>query len=270
MLLSFMRQDRAYLTIMRWPQGFDEARRTDALASLLSVDRYRARELARRTPPAMYARMTLNGAEEAARQLRGWGAAAASVPGEALVSRLDPPKVKSLSVLDPGLEAVTVEVWQGATQEVRFDQIVALVRAHPRTLGGGNGGDFGVQALHQMQGTWQAQDWDQGHSRRGRVEIVEVLDIHTRDERQLRILGGKCSYECLGKDRADSVRDNIDALAGRLSAASGVAVDRGFGQVMFLAEFARDFADSAHWRDLTGFSIYSAWLGYVSARGETR
>lgn len=261
-----MRQDRAYLSILHWPPAFDEAKRIDAFTKLLALDHYRAKELARRTSPAMYARMTLTGADEAARQLRDWGVQAAAVAGEALLPRLEPPTVKSFSSLEPGLEVLAIEAWYAPTQEVRLDQIVALVRGHARAPKAGNGGDFRVQALHQLQGTWQAQDWDQGPSRRARLEVVEVLDIHSRDERHWRILGGRCSYDCLGGDRADTGRENIDALAGRLAAAAAIPVDRGFEHAMFLAEFARDFADAINWRDLTGFSIYSAWLGYMAAR----
>jgi len=264
-----MRQDRAYLSIMSWPPAFDQTKREDALATLPSIDRYKAKELSRRSVPAMCARLTLAAADEIVRQLRAWGVDAIAVPGDELVPRLNPPMVKAITCVDPMLEDLTAELWHGPPTELHATQIVALVRGHARTPKAGSGGDLAVQ-MHQLQGTWQAQDWNQGPTRRARLEVVEVLDIHMKNEQQLRILGGKYSCECLGQEKAKTIRENVDAMTGRLSEVAKINADRGFEHAMFLAEFARDFADGSNWRDLTGFSIYSAWLGYVAARTSNR
>lgn len=263
-----MDADRCYLSVLSWPPTFDEPRRMDAIESVLHVDRYRARELARRSTPAIFARCGSRHAGRAEEQLRAWGVSATALSGQDLASRMDAVLVKGLSRPDPDTGLVEVTPRIGGTDQLNPRQIVALVRGHARQSRTSHHGDLGVHALHQLHGTFEAETWDQGSTRRGSLQVVEVLDIHVGDGRHFRVIGDQCSFEALGPDRCESVARNLDLLAGLLvEAAPGVALDREFDQTRHLAEFVQDFVSGdSGTRGLGAFSVYSAWRGALALR----
>ncbi|MFN0134413.1 MAG: hypothetical protein ACKVW3_18010 [Phycisphaerales bacterium] len=264
-----MSVDRSYLSIVSWPASFDHARRADALESCLSVDRYRAKELSRRGTPAMFGRLPSDQCEKVAAQLREWGAVAVAVSGRTIGESLEPMRVKSLAMPAGPSMAWGLVPWRGEARGLDATRIAALVRAHVRANVGGGEGDFGVQGLHQLHGTFGAEAWDQGHSRRGRVEVIEVLDIHTIDGEHFRVAGDKFGFDGAVAKVADTARENMDALAAALAGPGRVGIDVGFESARFLAEFARDFVPG-DWRDVGGFSVYSSWAGHIAMATRAR
>ncbi len=254
--------ERVYFAVMAWPPSFDEARRVDALERALGVDRFRARELAKRRVPAIFTRLPPEKAEPVERQFAEWGCAVRGIMASELRPRLEPPLVQTIEITDDGC---VITPWRGEPRTVAAREIMLLVRGHVRSGKTKRDGDFGVQALHQLQGTLGARDWDQGPARRGSLEVHEVLDIHLRDTEHLRVLDSRFGFECLPA-KAGSARENMDQLAGLLSSLSHAPVDRDFEHAHYLAEFTADFAAQSDWRGPQGFSLYSAWLGSIRAR----
>lgn len=252
-----MHPDRAYFSIEAWPESFDEARRTDAMRTLLTVELFRAKELARRSVPAMMARTTISLGDQAARQFREWGGSAASISGTDIAALQTPLYARTASEVGPEFEFA---LWRGDPLRIDPAKITALVRAHPRVRKGHVEADFGVHALHQLHGTLGAEAWSQGHTGRSQVQIGEVLDIHTLGGIHLRLAGERFGFEVLGDRRADTDRENLDLLAAVLIAkAPGRSIDLGFENARFLGEFARDFGITGDWKSAGGFAVYSAW-----------
>lgn len=263
-----MDADRCYLSVLAWPPNFDESRRMDAIESVLHVERFKARELARRSTPAIFARCGSRHAGRAEEQLREWGVAATSIAGKDLARRLSPVLVKCLSRPDPETGLIDVTPRIGGSAALNPCHITGLVRGHVRQARASHHGDLGVHALHQLHGTLGAEAWDQGPTRRPGLHIIEVLDIHMGDGRHYRVIGDQCSFELLGPNRTEAVSRNMDLLAGVLAGlAPGVPVDRGFDHTRHLAEFVHDFVSGdAGTRGLGAFSVYSAWVGALALR----
>lgn len=253
-----MSAERAYVSVVRWPEGWDESRRTDVIEKTMGVDRYRARDWARRGAPAMLMRCELDRGEKIAEALRALGVGTVAVHTSALAAGLKAQTLRTVARRDGAYELTPLK---GPPVELPFSRILALVRGHLRCKGAGDTGDFGVQALHQLHGTFSAQDWDQGVSAHGRLHVVEVLDVHDTDDHQWRIIGGRCTFSDLPGPGAISAREAVDHAAHTLSAdAGGLLVDQGFDRALFVASFLPDFHVNGDWRSSGGFSIYSAWV----------
>lgn len=258
-----MTPNRAYLSVEAWPLAWDEPRRVDAIRTLLSTDAFRAKELARRAVPAILARVSVEHGEKAAREMTSWGALAACIPGPRIEAMLEPAMAKSFTRPSALFE---FETWKGPSVCVDPSRISAIVRAHARVRKGKPDGDFGVEGLHQLHGTLGAEAWDQGPTRRARLHVVELLDIHTIDDRHVRISGDKCGFDALGPAHAGTSRENVDALTALLAdVAGGLTVDAGFEQARFLGEFSADFGATADHKSIESFSVYSAWRACMAA-----
>lgn len=268
---------RSYITVVAWPPAMTEAMRIDSLTAMLGIDRVRSRGLARRQVPAILARDERDHAERVALELRTMGVAAVAVPGPALAEHMNPTLIRSIERLDDGGLQLTFS--KGNPEVLDPRRLLCLVRGHARSADGIQGKDFGVGALHQLQGTLSARDWDQGHSARARVAMVEVLDLHTIDGPHWRMVGGHCridhSWGRFGGHEADTPRELLDAVAETLAKRPGAGsvaakVDREFDHAQFLVEFTPDFGIAGDWRSLRGFSLYSAWVRHWTMAMLTR
>ncbi|MBL9031777.1 MAG: hypothetical protein JNM80_08725 [Phycisphaerae bacterium] len=257
-----MPADRAYLSIVAWPPAFDQPRRADALARCLGLDRYRSNELARRATPAIFARLPMDHCAKVAEQIRDWGGTAVPVLGTHIQAALDPIRLKSAAKA-PDSSLWVAQPWRGDAITFDASRITALLRAHVRAPKSTGEGDFAVQGLHQLHGTLSAADWDQGHSRRARLEVVELLDLHTLDGHHLRVIADKFSFDAALPSLAGTSRENTDALAAGFAAPARVEVNTGFETARFLAEYAPDFVEG-DWRALGGFSVFSAWFAQIA------
>lgn len=259
-----MIEDRAYLTIEYWPQGFSQEQRAVVLRQFLNLDPARAQALVRRRAPAIYARLALGRCARVAQELIAAGIPAVSVPGAAIAAHMNPWTARAVSL--GADDRLTVERWRDGSDRFPAQSIILLTRAHCREIKrDGHPGDFGVQALHQLHGTVSADDWNQGPTARRGMRVVEALDIHTIEGPHWRFVGGRFTGTLPGMDGEPTTISRIDELAGVLSKlAGGREVDRGFETSRFLAEFAPDFGVGGDWRSAAGFGVYSAWRRYLA------
>ncbi len=265
-----MVEQRSYVTILEWPADLDASQRSDVVRQFLGVDAHRARELSRRSAPGMFLRAPADRAARIAHELREAGIPAQAVPGHAIVTHAEAWLARSISV-DPAGGGVSICCRRAEGEVAERDvacsakSIVLLVRAACRERGAGAGGDFGVEALHQLQGTFSAEDWSQGHAARGRMRVVEALDVHTLEGPHWRFLGGRFTSNLGGSGGESTPRAHLDALASWLAhEAGGLEVDTGFAGARFLSEFAPDFGVRGDWRTLAGFGVYSAWRRHLT------
>jgi hypothetical protein len=267
-------QGRSFITILGWPTGAAAPLREEIVRSFLGVDGHRARELARRPMPAIVARAPAGRGERIAAELTDAGVPSVAVPGDAIAAHAK--AWLACAIGSAGGEGrLTVERCPNGREDkelsVEFPSksIILMVRGACRDKVTAPGGDFGVEALHQLHGTFSAEDWSQGHAARGRLRVVEALDVHTLEGTHWRFLGGRFACGLPGVQGGDpTARGQIDRLAAALERESGgPPIDRSFAAAGFLAEFAPDFGVRGDWRSLAGFGVYSAWRRYLAMHG---
>ncbi|MFN0132246.1 MAG: hypothetical protein ACKVW3_06910 [Phycisphaerales bacterium] len=206
-------------------------------------------------------------------ELTGAGVQAIAVPGSAIAAHADPWLARAIAHR-PAEGRLTVTRWRNGRDDrdlsVEFSarSILLLARGVCRDKASTPvGGDFGVEALHQLHGTFSAEDWSQGHTGRGLLRVVEALDVHTLEGPHWRFLGGRFTGGAPGSGNEPTAREQIDTLAVWLAHESGgQEIDRSFAQARFLAEFAPDFGVRGDWRSLAGFGVYSAWRRHLAMR----
>lgn len=264
-----MRRDRAYLSIVSWPPGLDEARRRDICQKYLGADQFRAREWARRAVPAIFKRDSIEHASRAAGELRDAGVQALATPA-ALLGPRDGECRDAEWIERRGDGERYVAAFKrgggGAAAEFSPRQAIALVRAHVREPSRSAGQGESGAASHQMQGTLSAHAWVENRVARAGVSVVEVLEIATREGVRVRIQGGRCGLRGFDQPATPSARAALDALAEqvRRDAANGVDIDTGFESARFVAEFAPDFDVQGDWRSMDGFDVYSNWMYQIA------
>lgn len=253
-----MAVERSYVSILSWPAELDEARRIDALKSSLGIDPFRAKELTRRATPTIAARASHEAAAKARDTLAAIGIGVAIVPGGCILKASDPPRLRLLTGPDEHGN-YRAEFHRGEPVSVDPRTVMLLVRAHVRGDARPHAGEaLGPHHSHALR----AIDRDSGL---GKLLVQELLDIHLTSGAHYRLCAEKFAFDCLGSARAATPRENTDALTKKLAAESGAPVAAGFDQARFLAEFVHDFAPHADPRGPVAFSVYSAWLGIVTA-----
>jgi hypothetical protein len=121
-----------------------------------------------------------------------------------------------------------------------------------------------VQALHQLQGTFSAEDWSQGHTGRRGLQVFDVLDLMTTIGDHWRVIGGRCTIEGVPGCDGRTSHEVIDEVAACIVKDAGqLRTDAGFEHARFMADFAPDFGVTGDWRSLGGFDMYAAWLRHL-------
>jgi hypothetical protein len=259
--------EREYVSIVEWPAGCGDALRMGAFTEVLGADAFQAKEWMRRTLPSVFSRETSARAAEVVADLRSRGIIAVCVPMLAIKARLEPPLLRQLTRVKAG-SAYEFGLGRAGLSTLEAKHIVLVVRGHLRNVPGHDEGELGVQALHQLQGTLSAEDWDQGHTARRRLRLVEVVDIHSAAGGQWRIIGGRCAIAGVPDGEPATTRAGLDHLVAQITRDNPrVIVDNRFEHATFTAEIAPDFGVTGDWRSLGGFSVYSAWLRELETAG---
>lgn len=269
--------DRAYLTIARWPEGFDEARRVETLVGATDLEPATARLAVRRETP-MIAQFVSTIDRAPILDFLGRHGIVALAPTRADLDRLpDPIAAKRLAeAIGSDGALYMVEPWHGESEGLRTRDIRLLVRgsirashttiqadpnaAHDAARGYIIGGVPGALARRM------ADDSDRVE-RTTQVRSTELLDIYTNDRRRFRISTDKFNFDVLGAQRSYTGRRNLDALAARLVERSpGARFDEGFagfhppGDTRAQPQHTGGDGIMRSRGDLASFDFYSRWF----------
>ncbi len=265
-------RDRAYISIVQWPQGFSKEHRVRALMDALGIDIYDASLRAVPEPPQVYARVEADLAANVLARFRAHKVTAFAVTHSSLRAQPAPVLVKRLVPAMGAAEPMyMVEPWRGEPQGLRMADVFLIVRA----------------ALNQSKHTYDARPsvafgWKIAApeyaliksaidgplvERTTTLKFTYIIDVYMNDGRRFRFNSDRISYDVLGNDRSYTDRENSDRLALRLATEAPQAlIDVGFERFRVPAEFSRDMVSVfssrvTYQRDQTAvFDFYSVWM----------
>lgn len=219
--------DRAFLTIIRWPDGLDRHARALLLARASGIDEVTLRVRIGQSPPAILGSIPRERAVAAARAVRAAGGDAFA-PAMADIEALGE-SIKIRRLLPAG-GSFRAELWNGNSVHLDGSAIEVIIRARlsetkvapqPSTLvstttdslmnpylgtgwalGGGYGLALGFAASYS----------DLAPAAEKRSRLSEKLDIHLNSRTVLQVDGDKFGFEVLGLNKGLTDSINIDRL----------------------------------------------------------
>ena len=271
--------ERAYLSIIEWPEASDEDWRADALATV-GIDTHQARLAVRQAAPMVVA--LINAGQRAAvlQGLRNLGVLAVA-PTRTELARLPTPiNAKRLAeAMGSDGQLYMVEPWRGESEGLRTEDIRLLVRASVRASKtsvtsdptAGRSAAYGYMAAGPEGAAVGAMDsFEHGSNRSTKIKTSELLDIYTSDKRRIRINGDKFAFDCLGDQRSFTDKVNLDTLTVRLAELAPKAyIDQAFDKFRppadIVARSERSGGGSVvrSRNDQGAFDFYSPWFAIV-------
>lgn len=262
-------KNRAYIVVLRWPEGLDEAGRRALAVSALGCDPYGARAIVARAAPCLALRVAPEAAAGLAAAFGRAGGVAAAVPWSVL-GRV-PTLVRSL---DPAMGAPEPmylgAVPQGDPIVFKASDIRVLVRGRLRAerRSGVSPQGLGQAAQLQMDPLGGlTPPTPTGLARE--LKTNEMLDVHLADGRCLRCDASRFSFISSLPELGYSDGENVDRLATLLGTqAPGAMVDVGFAQARYLGEFVMDFLtarNSGAGQDRHGEAAFGLYSNLVAA-----
>lgn len=217
-----------YPTVIAWPEGFDQARMIELVASTGAMDEPTARMSVNRQPPLILGCVDpVQATAIVDTVLRAGGDAFA--PSMASIVALGASlKVRDLRIVNGNLE---VDIWRGMTTQIRREHVQFLVRAsikqsaesdRARRIASRVSDVVSDQSRFVAYGRgarWAAQRHidrlrDQAH---GSTRVSEMLDIHASNGTVFQIDGDKFAYSILGEMKGHADKPNMDALCDLLA-----------------------------------------------------
>jgi hypothetical protein len=264
-------QDRAYISIVRWPSGFSREDRARTLVDALGLDDYHAGLRAAQEPPLVLARVDAALAPDIVARFRARKVSAFAMTQKHLRAHAAPILVKrlvpALGAQDP---MYMVEAWRGEGAGLRMADVFLIVRAtldrSTRSFSAQSGNSLGVTVMAPEFAMIQGAVSGPVVERTTNHQFTYIIDLYLNDGRRFRINSDRVSYDVLGKSRGYTDRENSDKLALRLATEAPAAlIDVGFEQFRVPPEFTRDMVSvfgtrTTSQRDETAiFDFYSVW-----------
>jgi len=271
-------EQRAYVTIARWPDSMNAESRTRVLCEIAGLDPYVAQQRVTQGAPLIVMRAEPEVARGIIEQLRARGVVACAPTRDQLAKLAPPMRAKAMAAAPGAPEPMyMVESWKEESRGLRARDIALLVRgrldnstvrtgldAGPRGTGlvaAAALGGAGV-ALHMAS--------NPGPTRSTTFKFTEMLDIYLRDGSRIRIDGDKFSFDVLGPEKGYTDAENMDKLTLRLGGeAPRAIVDTGFAKFRCPLEMIKDFSHAVSHSTVRrqdqkpAFDFYSAWTVYV-------
>lgn len=273
--------ERAYLSIVEWPDAFTEDRRVEAVVAAAGIDPGQAALAVKQKPPMFAHLINVLDRGPILQHLLEQGVLAIAPTRGELARMPEPIHAKRLAeAMGSEGRLYMVEPWRGESQGLRTNDIRLLVRASvrkaapaarpdrygnlPNTASGLECGDGGFAAA-ALSGSMTGE----GTDRSARLLTTEILDVYTSDKRRIRINGDKFGFDVLGKDRSYTDRHNLDELTIRLAElAPNAYIDQGFARFRPPPDVrprSQPAGDAAPRADLAAFDFYSPWFALVYA-----
>lgn len=269
--------DKAYLSILDWPDAMDDAARAAAIARSTGLDAYQAGLAVKRGFPQVVLRMDPPAADRAADLLHAAGATAVAPRQSEMAAQGLARRVKSLS---PALGApeplYACEMWRDEPDVLRPRELALIVRgtvvSTERRVSGGSSGVAGPAsyALAGIGGAMVAAAMDSTPTTSTKIRTAEILDLYPCSGGRLRIDSDKFNFEVLGPVRGVSDRESMSRLVERLRREAPRALyDDGFAAFRCPPDTIRThFIDTAgpavrKTDQAPAFEFYSTWVAMM-------
>jgi hypothetical protein len=221
--------DLAFVSVIAWPNEFSVEGTVARMAAASGLDEPTMQFQARKTAPAILARVPLVTAQRALAALIECG-------GECFC-----PTIKQIEALGPTIKikdvalqngSFIIELWRGKPLTIKPEQFAVLVRARlsetrlqPTPIPGtlmtdflgvtttslpmGYGGAYGLAATFALAEDTAIQSYIESQKI---ITISNKLDLHTTNGRVFQIDGDKFGFRILGEQRGSSDNVNIDRM----------------------------------------------------------
>lgn len=277
-----MSERRSFVTVIRWPSGWQQPERVEALVAALGLDPYDAQMAATRATPMPVGILTLEQAKDAARVLREKRVPALAVSSKEIDNLDEPLRAKRLVAPlggPPGL--YMVEPWRGEGRGLSLNQVVLmvrgkLVRSKTTTAVDASDPDLAALMIGGVEGMVVSHWLNDGKTPAGAIQrevrdagSTEVLDLWLDDGSCVRVDGRKFNFDVL-VNKGHSDAQNSAALALLLAEQAPTAeVDLGFSEFRppsaFRVPTVTRGTVSVSRDDSPLFEFYSRWKFIVSS-----
>ncbi len=279
-----MTSDRAYLSIVQWPDGWTDEAKGNLLAHAAGLDPYDAVLAAKRGTPGVVAMLDPSQAEASLTYLRERGVMANAPLQSTMLALPRPLHIKRLFWTTVGnRQALGFDRWRGTPTQglLNCDHLFLIVRAMTRSserrvstnrnsnmggvatgfIVGGVGGAVIGGALSGIRNTPDVSS---------RVHTAEAMDIYTRaptgEMQRLRITSGRFNADILAEHRGVSAKEYMQGIESLLTQSNRRAlVDTGFEDFRAptdtLQSHFRSTGSSSVQKhtDAGAFEFYSEW-----------
>ncbi|MEQ8769244.1 MAG: hypothetical protein RIB60_01915 [Phycisphaerales bacterium] len=255
-----MAAERAYLSIVDWPAGWDAARRVEALVGAAGLDPHSCQLLCARETPLVIGMIDALIAEDVVSALHAEGVSAIAPSGADLAGWPDRERVKSFHLFEDR-SALGVEFWRGEPCVIRANAIRLIVVGESRTTSVTVRQRPGTAST--IEGAMLEYATESGVTRDRTTTEALLMDLYVAEDvgvRRLRVDADKMSFDVLGDAKGYADRPNMKALAALLgSVARQGTLDEGFARFSVPPEARRRATGSAG--RTVAFDFYSDWLG---------
>lgn len=244
--------DRAYLSVVQWPDGWDDQACGNLLAHALGIDPYNAELIAKRGAPGVVALLTPEHADEALAYLRDRGVMANAPLRSTMQGLPRPEAIKRLFwTLHQGQPALGFERWRAGVgtptegviePEHLFLIVRAMTRSSERRVTApkrrGMGGAATGFMVGGVAGAMIGGALSRGHRSPDistRTHTAEAMELFIRStsgvQLRLRISSGRFNADILAEHRGNSAKEYMQGIVSLLTKASPRSiVDTGFDE----------------------------------------
>lgn len=226
--------DRAYLSILAWPELGDEDARIEMLVRAIGLDPYNARLAVRRGAPQVVCLIDVAVAREIVGALRSMGIDAVAPAREQMAALPDAQRARRVGRprSDPGRIALSLHpsgsvIFDPGDVTAVLRASIATVKTSLETRSGADEMSMGAAMIGGAPGALAASMADAGPRRKTDFKVLELVEVQLADGRRFR-LDQRGSID----DRAERfkpARDRMDELALTLGeACPGAWVDQRF------------------------------------------
>jgi hypothetical protein len=256
----------AYLSIIRWPDGYTQDNQVEALVEAVGLEPHDARQRVAKGVPAIVHRFDESLVHEVIKPLKARRVMAFIVPHRKLEDLPTPVAAKRLiPAEDAPAPMYMCEPWRGDGAGFLASDLFLMVRAQLRKV---TRGETQTDTYHEVGYSPFVGTHITTHTetfRYDKTKFTHMIDLYLKDGRRIRINGDKFNFDLLGKARSLTDAENIDKLACRIAEeAPECLIDTGFEKfiapTMLIRSLKSERLRNDELRnDNPAFEFYTAW-----------
>jgi len=260
------RDDFAYLSIIRWPDGYSVDDRVAAIVEATGLDHVAARQRVVKGTPAVVHRFDASLSDAVMAPLKSRRIGAFCITQRVLDALPDPKPAKSLSAAVGAAEPMYLcEIWRDESVGFLARDLFMIVRARLRLTQRGE-----TQIETRMEPTYVPGIGLMPTAvtekyRYDKTKFTDMLDLYLLNGTRIRVNGDKFNFDVLGTDRGMTDNENMDKLALRLGEESPLCrIDNDFQSFICPSILIRGWRTGRNGEreirnDSPAFEFYSAW-----------
>lgn len=256
----------AYLSIIRWPDGYTVRDQVEALVEAVGMEPFLAQQRVVKGVPAIVHRFDESLMAEVMKPLKARRVLAFALPHRTLEALPTPVAAKRLIPAEDAPSPMYMcEAWRGNGVGFLTSDLFLIVRAQLRkTTKGEVQSDTYTELSYSPYAGVHPTTYTETY-RNDKTKVTHIMDLYLRDGRRIRINGDKFNFDMLGKARGLTDNENIDKVACQIAEeAPGCLIDVGFEKfiapIMLIRGLKSGLQRSDELRnDNPAFEFYTGW-----------